>query len=224
VSFADSDSQAMLPGSVPVLFEDDQGQLLFEARKVLVNLLKGPLLDGSRTPDQWAVLVRDEALLRARLHELFLELVLDPLNKVAFTRPVDAEELEAPSLLRVRALTFLDSVLLLYLRQQLLEAEGQGVRAAVSLADMAAALSVYESHQNTDHVTFVKRVGAAIERVKDMHLLKKLTDDRFEISPVLRLIFTAETIQALGAVYRSLVEGKGASAEGNNTGAEEAQA
>lgn len=224
MSFADTDSRAVLLGSVPVLFEDDRGQLPFEARKVLVNLLKGPLLDGSRTPDQWAVLVRDEALLRARLHELFLELVLDPLNKVAFTRPVDAEELEAPSLLRVRALTFLDSVLLLYLRQQLLEAEGQGVRAAVSLADMATALSVYESHQNTDHVTFVKRVGAAIERVKDMHLLKKLTDDRFEISPVLRLIFTAETIQALGAVYRLLVEGKGASSEDNNTGAEEAQA
>ena len=111
MSFADSDSQAMLPGSVPVLFEDDQGQLLFEARKVLVNLLKGPLLDGSRTPDQWAVLVRDEALLRARLHELFLELVLDPLNKVAFTRPVDAEELEAPSSIRSCCCTFASNCL-----------------------------------------------------------------------------------------------------------------
>jgi len=53
------------------LFEGDSGELPLETRRVLVQLLAGPSLDGQRHPKLWPVLVRDEALIRRRLSELF---------------------------------------------------------------------------------------------------------------------------------------------------------
>lgn len=87
----------------------------------MAQLLAGPSLDGRRHPKLWPALIRDEQIIRSRLSELFLELVMDRELQVAFTRHADVGELEAPVLLRVAHLTFLDSVLLLFLRQKLTE-------------------------------------------------------------------------------------------------------
>lgn len=187
------------------LFLNDQGSLPLETRKVLVNLLRGPLLDGQKAPKHWALLLREEALLRRHLNDLFLELVIDVHQKVAFTRQVDDDTLEVPSLLRSHTLQFLDSALLLFLRQKLLEAESDGVRAVVAVSDMEDALAPYRGSRNTDQATFGKRMHAAIERIKVMHLLKKVGDERYEVSPVLKLLFTAETIQSLNQAYQSLL-------------------
>src|ERR1017187_587003 len=96
--------------SPPKLFSGDSGELPQDTRRVLVQLLAGPSLDGRRHPKLWPVLVRDEALIRRRLSELFLDLVMDADLQVAFTRQADAGDLEAPVLLRRAQLTFLDSI------------------------------------------------------------------------------------------------------------------
>jgi len=108
------------------LFEGDGGELPLETRRALVQLLAGPSLDGQRHPKLWPVLVRDEALIRRRLSELFLDLVIDTDTQVAFTRQADAGDLETPVLLRRAQLTFLDSIMLLHLRQRLTQADAQG--------------------------------------------------------------------------------------------------
>ncbi len=89
-------------------------------------------------------LIRSEAAIRSSLADLFLELVLDRDSGVAFTRQADTEDVDAPVLLRTSPLTFIDSVLLLYLRQQLAEADARGNRAVVADAEMAEALAIYE--------------------------------------------------------------------------------
>ena len=58
-------------------FAGDNGQLPLETRRVLVQLLLGPSIDATRQRHLWPVLLRDEAVLRSRLHDLFLELVVD---------------------------------------------------------------------------------------------------------------------------------------------------
>src|SRR2546427_680434 len=87
----------------------------------------------------WPALIRSEAAIRSSLADLFLELVLDRDSGVAFTRQADTEDVDAPVLLRTSPLTFIDSVLLLYLRQQLAEADARGNRAVVADAEMAEA-------------------------------------------------------------------------------------
>jgi len=57
------------------LYHGDSGELSLDARRVLVQLLAGPSLDGQRHSKLWPVLIRDEMAIRSRLSELFLQLV-----------------------------------------------------------------------------------------------------------------------------------------------------
>lgn len=193
-------------------FAGDTGQLPLDTRRVLVQLLLGPAIDATRQRRLWPVLLRDEALLRSRLHELFLDLVVDAEQQVAFTRQVVADDLGAPVLLRKAHLGFLDSALLLYLRQRLTQAEAQGERAVVSTEDMAAQLSVFERSANPDQARFARQAAGAVEKAKKLNLLRPLAggEQRFEVSPTLKLLFPAEEIQALTRSYRALADGNAA--------------
>jgi hypothetical protein len=196
------------------LFEGDSGELELETRRVLVQLLAGPSLDGRRHAKLWPVLVRDEALIRRRLSELFLELVIDPDLQVAFTRQADAGDLETPVLLRRAQLTFLDSIMLLYLRQRLTQADAQGERAVVSVDEIVEHMSVYERSTNTDRAGFNKRVQGSIEKIKTHSILQKIrsSEDRYEISPTLKLLFSAEAIQSLTRTYQRMAAGEATAA------------
>lgn len=186
------------------LYQGDSGDLALDARRVLVQLLAGPALDGRRHSRLWPILIRDEAAIRSRLSELFLQLVIDRDVQVAFTRQADTGDLEVPRLLRRANLTLLDSILLLHLRQRLTQAETHGERAVVSSDEIVEFLGVYEQAGNTDRALFEKRLHASIEKIKKHSILRKIraSDNRFEISPTLKLLFSAEEIQALTRIYR----------------------
>lgn len=196
--------------SANTLFMGDSGELALDTRRALVQLLAGPSLDGRRHPKLWPILLRDEVLIRRRLAELFLVLVIDRDVQVAFTRQADTGDLEVPLLLRRAQLTFIDSILLLHLRQRLTQADSQGDRAVVSTNEIMEFLSLYERASNTDHAGFVKRVHASIEKTKKHSILQKIrsSDDRFEISPTLKLLFSAEEIQALTYLYQRMAAGE----------------
>jgi hypothetical protein len=190
------------------LFDGDTGALPLDARRALCQLLSGPSVDAARHNQLWPAVLRYEAQLRSHLNDLFLELVLDHDVGVAFTRQADTGELETPVLLRSSPLTFIDSVLLLHLRQQLAEADAQGHRAVVEETVLVDALSVYEKNLSTDRAGFNKRVAASITKMKENHVLEKLrgSDDRYEVSPALKLLFSAEDVQNLAQIYRQLRE------------------
>lgn len=190
------------------VFPGDLGCIPHATRRVLVQLLLGPAVDGRRQGNLWAVLLRDEAVLRERLHELFLELVVDHDQKVAFTRQVIADDIEIPILLRRANLTFLESVLILFLRQRLTQADTQGDRAVVSCLEMMEHLSVYERTSNVDHARFDKQCQGAIDKAKKLNFLQKIrgADDRFEVSPTLKLLFPVEEIQALTRTYVEVLQ------------------
>lgn len=188
-------------------FPGDTGRLPIETRRVLVQLLLGPSLDATRQRHLWPVLLRDEAALRSRLHELFLELVVDVEQQVAFTRQVMADDIDAPVLLRRSHLTFIETALVLFLRQRLTQSEAQGERAVVSGQDMRDHLSVFERTANPDPARFGRQVEAAIEKVKKLNLVRLLGrgEPRFEVSPTLRLLFPAAQIQVLTQTYQTLL-------------------
>lgn len=191
------------------LFLGDRGELGLDTRRALVQLLAGPSIDARRHSKIWTVLMRDEQPIRRRLSELFLDLVIDTEIQIAFTRQADTGDLETPLLLRRAQLSFIDSILLLHLRQQLTHANNQGERAVISIKEMMDALVMYERGANTDHAGFTKRVHASIEKIKKHSILQKLraTDDRYEISPTLKLLFSAEEIQALSKLYQRMASG-----------------
>ena len=195
-------------GSENTLFIGDTGELELDTRRALTQLLSGPFLDGRRHTKLWPVLVRDEAVIRSRLADLFLDLVIDPDQQVAFTRQADTGDIKAPPLLRHSRLTFVDSITLLFLRRQLAQADSRGERAVVSKDDIIENLSVYERSANSDKAGFIKRISASIEKFKERGILQKMRsgEDRFEVSPTLKLLFSAEEVQELTMLYQRMAQ------------------
>jgi hypothetical protein len=188
------------------LFTGDTGQLAMDTRRVLVHLLLGPALDAQRQTKLWPVLLRDEKVLRSRLHDLFLELVVDREQRVAFTRQVVDEAADVPVLLRKQALTFVQSALMLFLRRELTQADARGERAVVSQEEMREHLRVFERDGNADRAKFERQASGAVEKAQQLNLIRRLRgeDDRYEVSPALKLLFPAEEIQALTQTYERL--------------------
>lgn len=215
------DPQVDIEGdSERALFPGDTGELQLDTRRVLVQLLAGPLIDGRRHGNLWTTLLRDEAAIRARLSELFLTLVVDRDQQVAFTRQGETEGLEVPILLRRAPLSFIDSVLLLHLREVLSRADAQGERAAISEEEMREFVALYERKGNTDHAAFAKRIQNSIEKLKKYSILQRLrsAEDRYEISPTLKLLFTPEEIVQLTKLYKAMAEPAQASGEARDEG------
>jgi hypothetical protein len=198
-----------------VSFEGDTGKLPQDTRRALVQLLSGPVVDGQRHPKVWDVVVRDERVLRSRLHDLFLELVLDRDQQVAFLRQVVSDEVDVPILLRRNTLTFIETALLLFLRLRLTEADSQGERAALSPQELLEHLKVYERSDNVDQARFGRQCEAAIEKVKKLGLLRKLagSNERMEVSPALKLIFPAEEVARLTQAYELASKQEGVALE-----------
>lgn len=192
--------------AVEPLYAGDCGALPLDTRQALCKLLSGPYLEVDSP--HWPALLRDEGTIRARLADLFLELVIDRERKVAFSRQADTGELDTPILQRTSTLSFLDSVMVLNLRQRLVDADGLDQRAVVEQDALLEDMELFASAG--DAVATRKRIGASIEKLKKANLLQPIrgTEGRYEIAPVLRLLFTAEDVQALSARYRALAAGE----------------
>lgn len=188
------------------LFVGDVGTLEPAVRDVLVQLLLGPSVDARRTPEAWQTLLLHEHPVRTRLNDLYLELVVDRELEVAYTRQVQAENLSPPILLRRHTLTFLDSVLVLYLRERLIQASMESDRAVVAKAEMMDHLLAFQTRMG-DESRFLQQREASIDRMFKLGLLRKLkgAEDRSEVSPTLKLVVAADKIEAFTRAYAQAV-------------------
>lgn len=185
------------------LWEGDRGVLREASRRALLELLRGPYLSGRRRPNLWQALLADEYAIRSRLHELFLEVVIDREEEFAFIRKVETEELSVPSALRSESMTFLDTAMLLVLRRHLLSAAGER-RAIIGRDELFDQLSIY---REGDDAKWAKRMNSSWSKLhRNYSVLHKVDEDRSEISPVLKVIIDAEQAEAFTELYQSIAE------------------
>jgi len=190
------------------LFSGDTGHFDLDTRRALVRLLRGPFLDGSADEKIWSALMHNDVPVRQHLAEIFLTLTVDAENRIAFVQQAEESEVAFPKLLRRVPLTLVDSALLLFLRQELSTASGTGQRAIVGLDDITAQLLPYQREGASDHSIHLKRINAAVKKLRDNGVLRTTsTESRFEISPVLRILFPPEQIAALTESYLRLASG-----------------
>ena len=189
------------------LWRGDSGELPDRTRRVLLRLVRGPYLSGAREAQLWSALLTDEKVIRSRLADLFLELVVDRDNEFAFVRNAPGDE--APKAVRFEALTFLDTAMLLVLRQTLLSEEGRG-RVIVGQAEVFEQLAVFRT-ADRDEKDFAGRLNSSWNKMQNkLRVLHAVGEDRAEISPVLRLIVDADQIRAITAEYQRIArEGTG---------------
>lgn len=186
------------------LWSEDLGTLAEQSRRALLEIVKGPFLSGSRRPGLWAALIADERAIRSRLHDLFLDLVIDPVDEFAFARKVRTVEIDTPSPMRTESLTFLDTAMLLVLRQLLLASPGES-RVIVGQDEVYERLMVYRSG---DESTFVRNLNGAWGRMANrFRVIHVVEEDRAEISPVLKFILDHDLIRSLTEQFQQIAAG-----------------
>lgn len=190
------------------LYDGDTGNLSFEQRQLMVTLLRGPYLTQAERPNLWQTLINSRSVIEASLANLFLSLIVDEELGVAFCRQADVGDLEAPQLLRQFSLSYLDSVLLLELRQRLLTAQSKGEKAVIAQETIEELLKTFDVSAKTNERQFKSHVNAVIKRLTARKLLKKLGDNThlYEICLALKLIFNVEEIVALKKAYQDKAE------------------
>jgi hypothetical protein len=187
------------------LWSGDTGTLGERTRRVLLELLKGPYVSGVQSPQLWSALVADEGLVRSRLHDLFLDLVIDRVDEFAFTRKIVTDEIDAPAAVRSERLTFLDTAMLLVLRQLLLAAPGEK-RVIVDREEVYERLAIYRTG---DESTFQRNLNGAWSRMSNrLRVLHKAGEDRFEISPMVKFLIDEDRVRELIAVYERIAAGE----------------
>lgn len=193
------------PARARDLFPGDTGVLSAPTRRALVQLIHGPMLSRERTPDLWEALLRDLSTVRSRLHELFLEVIVVEDAELAFVRNASGPELGELQTVRTHALTFLDTAMLLVLRQHLLTQGGE-TRVIVDSRDIFEDLQVYRGAARTDEARFLRRLGASWAKMQNYGILSTaISPGRAEISPVLRHLFGAEEVRAVRAEFARIV-------------------
>lgn len=184
------------------LYPSDTGLLQPMTRQVLVHLLKGPYFDRRTSTKLWDELKNNEETIRSRLSDLYLDLLIDDEIGVAFCRKPDLGEHEAPTLLTTARLKFLDSAVLLELRERLMRARADGERAFVTLADLADMLRLYDRTSETDAKAFANHLTSIRKRLMERRILIELkSGDSLEISPILPLLFPTADIARLRQAY-----------------------
>lgn len=192
------------------LWDGDLGTLSLESRRAFAALLQGPIIVAQNKPALWAAIVSDEMTLRSRLNDVFLDLVLNEDDGIAFTRPANSgEDLHTPEgqthpmpiILRSKPLSHVDTLVILHLRQELSLA-APGERVIIDRDDLRDHVMMYRPDGDRDEAKMDRRFTAAFKRMVEYSLLAKTeTDNRFEISPALRSIFDADTVEGIKAEY-----------------------
>lgn len=184
------------------LWPGDHGTLPAQVRRTLARLVRGPYLDAESDPDSWRTLLAHEEIVRERLADQFLDLVVDADAQIAFVRDVPVAD--APRVVREVPLTFLDTALLLHLRALLLDSSDG--RVALSRDEAADHLGRYRRRGGGSPMDFSRQLDATWARLIESGMLEPLSGDRCTVSPVLRTVFGADQVAALSAEYARLVK------------------
>lgn len=168
------------------------------------------MVTAQEHPQVWQAVVSDEEALRSCLHNVFLDLVLDEDAGIAFPRPAaggqdvdtgEGKRAPMPKVLRTETLTHWDTLIILHLRQELaLSAPGE--RVIVDRDELRDQVLLYRPDRERDESKLSRRFDAAFRRMVDYSLVRPTeTEERFEVSPALRQIFDAATVEGVRAEY-----------------------
>lgn len=187
--------------STVALFEGDEGGLELAQRKALVVLLKKRFISNQADPKEWKALIANPDLVRARLNDLFMDLVLDREREVAYKRQVAPEGggRPFPTLLYDTAWGREDTILLVYLRTRTRHEQASGAeRVFVDRDDILEFIAGHRPERATDQASDAKRAGKAIESLQKAGLLLDTsTPDRYEVSAAIEVLLPMEKLHEL---------------------------
>lgn len=187
-------------------FSGDLGDFTLEQRLAVRGLLRGPFISGARNKDTYHEIVRSADTLSAFLDNMMVTLIIDEVGEIAYLRDWDPLPEGAPSLFRRTPLTHMQTVVVLNLRKKLAHAVS-GERTIVDANHVYEETLPYHPSGGTDRTKQRTDFDKAWNVLIDRGVLKKTpTPGRWEVSPVLASIFSAEEIAAVHHSYTERLE------------------
>lgn len=186
------------------------------ARRVLVYLMRQGVILAAENLKLFDLLCRYEAEIRRHLAEVYIQLVLDAKQGVAYIINLESIEDEQedenqplddfPVLIRKRTLTVYDTLILLVLRKYYQERETAGEhKIIIDVERIQSSLIPFiplTNHDSKDR----KKLNAALEKFIEKKVLTGLRGEegRYEITPIIRYVVNAEFLQSLLSEYQQL--------------------
>ncbi len=198
------------PEAATAADQTDTG-LPHEARRALVYLLKHGIILFDQKRLLFEALCRHREDIERQLGNLYLRLLLDDKAGVALLLQPDTdgdEDGDNVTLINRRTLTLYETLLLLVLRKHYQERETTGERkVVVDLAQIEARLTPFLPLTNNSRLDRSKLAGA-LNRLAERRIVASVRgeEERYEITPAIRYLVSADFLQQLLAEYRTLAE------------------
>ena len=180
-----------------------------EARRALVYLLRQGSALARQKSEIFGLICRYQDSLRNHLENMYLRLVIDERYGIAFianSHNDEDDDGEGVRLIIRRALTLYDTLLILVLRKYFQDRETQGEhKIVIDVETIEAGLSPFLPLTNSTR-SDRKQLGASLKRMIEKRILGVVrgSEERFEISPLIRYVVSAEFLQHMLNEYRRL--------------------
>ncbi|VAW46690.1 FIG039767: hypothetical protein [hydrothermal vent metagenome] len=192
----------------------ERGKMPPEARRVLVSLLKQGVILSAQKSTLFESICRYQSAIRNHLADVYLKLVLDEKSGVAFVAQMDEsenEDLDTVSLMTRRTLSLYDTLVLLVLRKHYQERESAGEqRIIIDIERIEANLTPFLPLTNSMK-SDQRKLSSSLTKMIEKHLLSKVrgSDDRFEITPIIRYVVNADFLEQMLEAYQELAQKTG---------------
>lgn len=203
--------QVAMEEDTPVLFDGDTGQLPLVTRRALALLLRSRYVAAADHPAEWRAILSDQDVLESRLHDMFLQLVVDRDDEIAYKTQVRSDGLQIPVLLKEEPYRRVETLMMVFLRGAYRQQRNAGERAAyVDAEDLVEYALSFLAHGETNLAARRKEAENALTTLVRERVLVEESEGRFRVLPIIEVLLPVDRLQEL---TRWLREGGVASSE-----------
>ena len=193
--------EPMMPAERSELFDGDAGALTAAQRLCLIALLKNTFINAAEHPAHWRTLTADELLIKGRLNDLLLDLVIDREREVAYKVQIrDADGVATvPPLLKAATYTREETALMIFLRSRYTSGRTDGLEHVwVDRDELRAHMESLRPAHATDLAGDRRRTDNAIATLARARILHGRADaESFRVSPVIEALLPVTELRAL---------------------------
>lgn len=190
--------QVAMEEDTPVLFDGDTGQLPLVTRRALALLLRSRYVAAADHPAEWRAILSDQDVLEARLHDMFLQLVVDRDDEIAYKTQVRSDGLQIPVLLKEEPYRRVETLMMVFLRGAYRQQRNAGERAAyVDAEDLVEYALSFLAHGETNLAARRKEAENALTTLVRERVLVEETEGRFRVLPIIEVLLPVDRLQEL---------------------------
>lgn len=194
------------------------------AKKTLVYLMRQGVILQSQKPQVFANVLQYQEMIIRHLSEVYLSLIVDERQGVLFIARSDyqesqdeqnnaddemSDEEDISSLISRRTVSIYDSLLLLILRKYYQERENAGEQQIVIDVDKLEGLflpfSPLTNYETKERNKLINKLKSFAKSYKILQSIRN-SDERFEITPMIRYVVNADFLNAMLSEYEALLQ------------------